>query len=85
MGNESQLDLFTKYHEEEVRSVELIGSAGCKCQLWIDAPDQSGNILVHVWDYREQRKEFKTTVTELNDSLEKAYEIATKWLEKTPK
>ena len=74
------LHLYTTYRDEEVRSVDLIGSAGRKCQLWIDAPDQSGNVLVHVWDYKKRRQDLQTTMAELAQSLEMAYATAIGWL-----
>jgi hypothetical protein len=75
-----KLHLYTTYRDEEVRSVDLVGSNGRKCQLWIDAPDQNKNIQVHLWDYKKRRENSKTTVTDLAQCLEKVYATAMKWL-----
>jgi len=74
------LQIHTTYRDEEVRSVDLVGSNGRKCQLWIDAPDQSGNVPVHLWDYKSRREDYKATVSDLARCLEQAYAIAMKWL-----
>jgi hypothetical protein len=74
------LHLYTTYRDEEVRSVELVGSDGRKCQLWIDAPDQSGNVQVHAWDYKKRREDCKGTVADLPRCLDQAYATAMKWL-----
>lgn len=74
------LHLYTTYRDEEVRSVDLVGSNGRKCQLWIDAPDQSGTVQVHVWDHKKRREDCKATVADLTRCLENAYATAIKWL-----
>jgi len=74
------LHLYTTYRDEEVRSVDLVGSDGRKCQVWIDAPDQSGHVQVHVWDYKKRRENYKTTTADLPRALEQAYATARKWL-----
>src|SRR4051812_8460562 len=76
-----RLHLYTTYRDEEVRSVDFIGSNGRKCQLWIDVPDQSGTIQVHVWYYKKRREVCKTTVDDLSQCLERTYLTALKWLE----
>jgi hypothetical protein len=75
------LHLYTTYRDEEVRSVDMVGSNGRKCQLWIDAPDKSGNVQVHVWDYKKRREDCKANVNDLSQCLERAYGTAMKWLE----
>lgn len=79
-ATEHALHLYTTYRDEEVRSVDLVGSNGRKCQLWIDAPDQSGNVQVHVWDYKKRRENYTAMTGDLRRSLEQAYVTATKWL-----
>jgi len=74
------LHIYTTYRDEEVRSTDLVGSNGSKCQLWIDAPDQSGDVQVHVWDYKKRKENYKVTVNNLPRCLEDAYAIAMKWL-----
>ena len=74
------LHIYTTSHDEEVRSINFVGSNGLKCQLWIDAPDQSGNVQVHVWDYKRRRQDFKTAISDLAQCLEQAYETAMTWI-----
>ena len=74
------LHIFTKYRDEEVRSMDLVGPNGRKCQLWIDTPDPSGNVGVHVWDYKKRRKDFRATTIDLAQRLEDAYVTAISWL-----
>jgi len=79
-ATKNTLHIYTTSRDEEVRSVSLVGSNGRKCQLWIDAPDQSGNVQVHVWDYKKRREDCKATVDDLPRCLERAYATAMKWL-----
>jgi hypothetical protein len=74
------LHVYTTYRDEEVRSVDLVGSDGYKCQLWIEAPDQSGSAKVHIWDYKKRREDFRTTYADLDRRLEQAYATAMKWI-----
>jgi hypothetical protein len=74
------LHIYTTYRDEEVRSVDLIGSNDRKCQLWIEAPDQSGNVQVHIWDYKKRKRDYKVGANNLPRCLEDAYATATKLL-----
>lgn len=74
------LHVYTTYRDEEVRSVELVSPNGRKCQLWVDAPDQSGNIQVHVWDYKKRRIDRTSSAADLNSCLEQSYATAREWL-----
>jgi hypothetical protein len=74
------LHLYKSYRSAEVRSVELVSSSGRKCQLWIDAPDPSANVQVHVWDYKKRRVDYITTIADLPRFLEQAYMTAMNWL-----
>ncbi|MFN2493476.1 MAG: hypothetical protein ABR501_11405 [Pyrinomonadaceae bacterium] len=74
------LHLYTTHREEEVRSVDLVGTNGERCQLWVDTPDQFGNVQVHVWDYMKRRQDYETAITELPQCLETAYSTAVEWI-----
>src|SRR5947209_16462373 len=47
------LHLFTDYKDYDVRSVDIVGSNGKKCQVWIDPPENE-NVTVHVCPYVPQ-------------------------------
>jgi hypothetical protein len=74
------LQIYTTNRDEEVRSVDLVGSNGRKCRLWIDAPDQSGTFRVQVWDYENRREITTATVADPARCLEQGYAIAMRWL-----
>jgi hypothetical protein len=74
------LIIYTTYRDEEVRSVDLIGSNGHKCQLWIDTPESTGKVQIHVWDYKKRKHDYKVAIDDLPRCLEEAYETAMKWL-----
>ena len=80
-ASEHKLHVYPKHRDDEIRSVDIVGRDGNKCQVWIEAPGQDGNVRVHVWDYRTVRKDRATTAGELDLSLEQAYTTARKWLE----
>jgi hypothetical protein len=74
-----KLHLYTTHRDEEVRSVDFVGGSGQRCQLWIDVPDDLGNVQVHVWDYMKRREDYATVISDLPRCLEKAYKTATEW------
>jgi hypothetical protein len=74
------LHLYTSYRDEEVRSVDLVGSNGQRCQLWVDPPDHTGKVQVHVWDYHKRRQDCKTVISDLPRCLDEAYETAAQWV-----
>ncbi len=74
------LYVYRVFRDVEVRNVVLFGSSGQKCQIWIDSPDQSEEIQVHVWDYEKRRKDFKVAANDLSQCLELAYDTAMEWL-----
>lgn len=69
----------TAYKDEEVRSIQLVGRGDAKCQIWIDVPDSSGSVEVHVWDYKKRRRDFHTDVQALKKVLEEAHATALDW------
>lgn len=78
------LHIFTKYQDEEVRSVNVVGSSGKKCQIWIDQPDKAGTFVVNIWNYKKKRakriKQLQASKTDIRDKLEEAYDTAQQWL-----
>ena len=75
------LHVYTSYKDEEVRSVDVVSSKGLRCQIWIDRPDERGNVKVHVWDYKKRSEKCEATASDLARCLEQAYATAMKWLE----
>src|ERR1700755_3437021 len=81
------IQIFTKYQDEQVRSTDVVGNAGKKCQIWIDHPDKTGNFVVNIWNYKTQRakriKQLYASKTDISDKLEEAYKTAQEWLNET--
>jgi hypothetical protein len=80
-----QLYLYKEYKEAEVRSVENRLGRRRGYQIWIDEPDQSGLIGVHVWDFNPlnrggRRYDFLIAKRELRECLESTLRIATSWI-----
>ena|SRR5687768_1520529 len=78
------LQIFTKYQDEEVRSTDVVGSAGKKCQIWVDPPNLAGTFVVNIWNYKKKRakriKQLRASKTNIRDKLEEAYNTAHEWL-----
>jgi hypothetical protein len=73
------LYLYTNSQGEEVRSVDLIGSRGRKCQIWITTSG-NGKFKVTVWDYSHRKREFCATPENLHQFLDRAYLTASEWV-----
>jgi len=78
------LQIFTKYKEGEARATDVVGSAGKKCQIWIDHPDKAGTFVVNIWNYKKKQakriKQLRASKTDIRDKLEEAYNTAQEWL-----
>jgi hypothetical protein len=75
-----KLHVYEQYKDEEVRSVEFVGTDGEKCQLWIDPPDPKGTVQVHLWDYKKRRQDCKVSINDLQACLDTARTTALSWL-----
>ena len=75
------LSVYTSYQDYEVRSVDVVDQQGQKYQIWIDPPDQFGNVAVHAWDYKKRRKDYIVSINELRSCLEEAYNIVLHWIQ----
>ena len=78
--------IFTKYRDEEVRTTNVVGSGGKKCQIWVDPPDSTGTFVVNIWNYKNNKrakriKQLQASKTNINDKLEEAYKTAQEWLQ----
>jgi hypothetical protein len=75
-----KLSVYTSYKDYEVRSVDVVDQKGRKYQIWIDPPDQRGNVEVHAWDYRRRRKDYIVSANDLRSCLEEAYNVVSLWI-----
>lgn len=72
--------LFYKtYQGEDVRAVEKREGQRRIFQIWIDEPDKSGLIGVHVWNFKKKRRDFVISANDLDEYLENALKIAEAW------
>ena len=83
-ARQHSLHIYTEYKDDEVRTTNVMGSAGRKCQIWIDHPDEAGTYLVNVWNYKKKQasriKQLPASKTDIRDKLEEAYKTAQEWL-----
>jgi hypothetical protein len=76
-----KLQVSTEYKGEPVRSIQMVGAKHSRLQIWVDPLSPAGIVSVHVWDYHRRRREFSGRIVDLNTLLERAYQLATKWLD----
>jgi len=78
------LHIYTKYQDDEVRSTDVVGSSGKKCQIWLNPPDKAGTFVVNIWNYGKKHakriKELQASKADIGDKLEEAYRTAQEWL-----
>ena len=79
------LHIYTLYKDYEVLSVDVLGNAGARYQIWVDAPDMRKGVDVHVGNYKKKRADYKTSVSGLKKTLETAYSKALSWDEDVSK
>ncbi len=75
------LTLYPSHQDYEVRSVDIVDQRGRKYQIWIDPPDQKGNLEVHAWDYKRKRKDYTASIDDLGNCLEEAYSAVLLWMQ----
>lgn len=84
------LKLFTRYegnNEIEFRNVYVSSPRGECCQIWIDEPSD-GCVAVHAAevesvDDEEMRKDWRTPVSDVADTLEEALAFVQSWMERS--
>jgi hypothetical protein len=79
-----KLHVYTKGQGEDIRSVDIIGNKGNKCQLWITLHAGGEIIAVHLWNYKAKRRCFETSINNLHFCLEEAYATAQRWISVSP-
>lgn len=72
-----QIPLFTHYKDEDVRSFQVVGSSGAKCQIWIEVGER---VIVSVWDYGKRRQDLDADADSLRARLDEALSIARSWV-----
>lgn len=72
--------LFKKYQDISVRTIVITSAAGSKCQIWIEYPSPSGDILVRAWDYGKRKLVWHTDKQGLSSALDTALSAAKTWL-----
>ena len=75
------LQIFTEYKDCEVRSTEVVGSSGKKCQIWVDRSNWPATFVIHIWDYKKRKKKLRALKYNITDKLEEAYMTAKSWLD----
>src|SRR5262249_61554158 len=73
--NAHSLTLVTDYKDYDVRSVDVVGPGGKKCQVWIDPPAHD-TVTVHIWPYAPPHERLTVPIEEIRDALGKAYDLA---------
>ncbi len=75
-SSNNRIPLSTQYQDAEVRSFELVGTAG-RAQIWVEV---NGQVSVHVWDYKKRKQSFAATVGTLEATLDQALAMARVWI-----
>lgn len=65
--------LLTKYKDAEVRSIIVDTGRGTRYQLWIDPPDSSSRVKVHLWDFADYHQSWIGHIRDLEATLESAW------------
>ena len=73
------LKIFTQYKDEEVRSTDVMGSSGKKCQIWVE-PSYFFTFVINVWDYKKRRVRLRAWKINIGSKLEEAYRTSQAWL-----
>jgi hypothetical protein len=80
-ADKHKLTVYTSYQDYEVRSVDVVDQNGQKYQIWIDPPDQNGNVKVHAWDYKKKREDRTVSISDLGICLEEVYSTVLRWIQ----
>jgi hypothetical protein len=80
---EHRLHLYTTNKDYDVRSVDVVGATGKKCQVWIDPP-QSGTVTVNVWPFAPPHECITVPVDDIGPALERAYTLAAQFVAANP-
>ena len=70
-ARENKLTVLTKYRDDDVRSITLNKEQSKRYQIWIEV-EREDQFLIHVWNYRNLKSEFKSNIEALKLSLDSA-------------
>ena len=74
------LAISAEYRDEEVRSLELTDQRHRRYQIWIDPPDRRGVVVVHAWDFHNQRIDSRANIGDLESHLDGVRAIVLNWM-----
>ena len=74
------LHVFTKYRDEEVRSIDVVDDAGDRYQIWISESANSGTAKVSAWNYKDKKKTVESSFPDLEQALEELYSEVMQWV-----
>jgi hypothetical protein len=78
-ATDRNLPMYKSYKDAEVRSFAIVNLEGKRFQIWVDEPDETNRITVHVWDCKKKTDRFPSTRESLYGCLEKAYHTIEAW------
>jgi hypothetical protein len=73
------LTLYTDYKDYDVRTVDVVGPGGAKCQVWIDPPEH-GEVIIHICPYAPLHERLTVRVEDIAAALEQAYDLAAQFV-----
>jgi hypothetical protein len=78
------LQVFTRYRDEAVRSIDVVDDAGDRYQIAVSPPNLSGKLTVIAGNYlrkkKQKRVEYPSNVSGLESTLEEAYSQIMEWV-----
>lgn len=82
------LHLYTRYQDDDVRSVYTSSAQGECFQIWI-TPPHNDQVTVHVADIEtrndeKMRRDWNTSISQLEAILEEAYRTVKEWMDRYP-
>jgi hypothetical protein len=67
------------YKDADVRSVQIVDNSANCYQIWIDAPDEKNEVIIHAWNYKKKRIDVKSSLSDFADKLEGVYLTVLSW------
>jgi len=74
-----KLHVLTFYKDADVRSVEIVDNSANRYQIWIDAPDEKNEVIIHAWNYKKKRIDVKSSLSDFAGKLEEVYSSVLAW------
>lgn len=81
-----RLAVFTKYRDEEVRSVLVTDKQGVGYQIFLESPpNENGNLTVGITNNRGKNESLPTSNLQLTETLEHGLSIIQNWIRESDK